>query len=67
MLPFVDVPSGPEFPGYYGRDDERGMPRVIRDTDPIEASYERYLRSGVIHFYFLLNVFPRYRIGLMYW
>ncbi|XP_009599059.1 RNA-binding protein 2-like isoform X2 [Nicotiana tomentosiformis] len=43
-----DVPSGPEFPGYYGRDDERGMPRVIRDTDPIEASYERYLRCGQI-------------------
>ncbi|XP_055829811.1 RNA-binding protein 1-like isoform X3 [Solanum dulcamara] len=43
-----DAPSGPEYPGYYGRADERGMPRVIRDADPIEASYERYLRSGQI-------------------
>lgn len=43
-----DAPSGPEYPGYYGRDDARGMPRVIRDVDPIEASYERYLSSGQI-------------------
>ncbi|XP_006360156.1 RNA-binding protein 2-like isoform X3 [Solanum tuberosum] len=56
LAPFVakrprseyDAPSGPEYPGYYGRDAERGMPRVGRDADPIEASYERYLRSGQI-------------------
>ncbi|KAK4344809.1 hypothetical protein RND71_034985 [Anisodus tanguticus] len=43
-----DAPSGPEYPGYYGCDDGRGMPRFIRDADPIETSYERYLRSGQI-------------------
>ncbi|KAH0660563.1 hypothetical protein KY289_029311 [Solanum tuberosum] len=56
LAPFVakrprseyDAPSGPEYPGCYGRDAERGMPRVGRDADPIEASYERYLRSGQI-------------------
>ncbi|WMV34044.1 hypothetical protein MTR67_027429 [Solanum verrucosum] len=47
-ISLVDAPSGPEYPGYYGRDAERGMPRVGRDADPIEASYERYLRSGQI-------------------
>lgn len=43
-----DAPSGSGYPGYYGRDEERGIPRVIRDADPLEASYERYLRSGQI-------------------
>ncbi|XP_060212142.1 RNA-binding protein 2-like [Lycium barbarum] len=43
-----DAPSGPAYPGYYGRDDERGMPRVTGGADPIETSYERYLRSGPI-------------------
>ncbi|KAM3308954.1 RNA-binding protein 1 isoform X1 [Capsicum chacoense] len=42
------APSGPEYPGYYGRVDERGMPGVISDADPLEASYERYLHSGQI-------------------
>lgn len=56
VFPFLDAPSGPEYPGYYGRDAERGMPRVGRDADPIEASYERYLRSGVLNFYFILRL-----------
>uniref|UniRef100_M0ZL65 Nucleic acid binding protein n=1 Tax=Solanum tuberosum TaxID=4113 RepID=M0ZL65_SOLTU len=39
------APSGP---GYY----ERGM---MRDKDSMEASYECYLRNGVLHFYLLLR------------
>ncbi|KAM3375776.1 RNA-binding protein 2-like [Capsicum galapagoense] len=42
------APSGPEYPGYYGRVDESGMPGIIRDADPLEASYEHYLCSGQI-------------------
>ncbi|XP_016499043.2 RNA-binding protein 2 isoform X4 [Nicotiana tabacum] len=43
-----DIPSRPEMPGYYGRNGEQGTHHAIRDTDPIEASYEQYLRSGQI-------------------
>nr|XP_033512242.1 RNA-binding protein 2-like isoform X2 [Nicotiana tomentosiformis] len=43
-----DIPSRPEMPGYYGRNDEQGTHHAIRDMDPIEASYEQYLRSGQI-------------------
>ncbi|XP_059304530.1 RNA-binding protein 2-like isoform X1 [Lycium ferocissimum] len=41
-----DVPSGPDVPGNYSRNNVQGMHHVIRDADPIESSYERYLRSG---------------------
>ncbi|XP_049369506.1 nuclear speckle RNA-binding protein A-like [Solanum verrucosum] len=40
-----EVPSSPEYPGYYDGDDERGM---MRSTASIEASYEHYLRTGQI-------------------
>ncbi|XP_010252574.1 PREDICTED: RNA-binding protein 1-like isoform X1 [Nelumbo nucifera] len=46
-----DVPGGLDFPGYYPRDDERGTHRVVRDTESIEASYERYLRSTQLSSY----------------
>ncbi|KAJ8536912.1 hypothetical protein K7X08_035313 [Anisodus acutangulus] len=41
-----DVPSGPKMPGNYSRNNAQGMHHAIRDTDPIESSYERYLQSG---------------------
>lgn len=41
-----EMPSGPDMPNYYPRDEERAGIRVIRDTDSINASYDRYLRSG---------------------
>lgn len=43
----ADVPSGHDLSNYYVREDERVSHRVIRDTDPIGASYDRYLRSSV--------------------
>ncbi|KAK4362888.1 hypothetical protein RND71_018129 [Anisodus tanguticus] len=38
-----DDPSGPEIPGNYSHINAQGMHHT---TDPIESSYERYLRSG---------------------
>ncbi|KAB5524074.1 hypothetical protein DKX38_021823 [Salix brachista] len=46
----VDVPSGRDLSNYYSRDD-RGALRVIRDSDSIGASYDRYLHSGTISSY----------------
>ncbi|KAL7254350.1 hypothetical protein ACSBR1_008699 [Camellia fascicularis] len=46
-----DVPSGHELPGYFTRDNERAAHRVMRDTDSIGASYDRYLRSAQISSY----------------
>ncbi|KAL0340951.1 UNVERIFIED_CONTAM: RNA-binding protein 1 [Sesamum radiatum] len=40
-----ELPSGHDLSGYYAREDDRGGLRVIRDTDSINASYDRYLRS----------------------
>ncbi|KAI3457972.1 hypothetical protein Pfo_014635 [Paulownia fortunei] len=40
--------SGHDMSGYY---DERAGHRVIRDTDSVNASYERYLRSAQISLY----------------
>lgn len=34
--------------GYYSRDEERTGHRAIRDTESIAASYDRYLRNGVL-------------------
>ncbi|KAL8519543.1 hypothetical protein ACS0TY_010468 [Phlomoides rotata] len=46
-----EMPSGPDLPSYYPRDDDRAGVRVIRDTDSINASYDRYLRSGQMSSY----------------
>ncbi|GLT48275.1 hypothetical protein SLA2020_219090 [Shorea laevis] len=46
-----DLPGGPDLPGYYSRDDDRGGLRGIRDTDSIGASYDRYLRSTQLSSY----------------
>ncbi|XP_011084538.1 RNA-binding protein 1-like isoform X1 [Sesamum indicum] len=40
-----EIPSRHDLSGYYAREDDRGGLRVIRDTDSINASYDRYLRS----------------------
>ncbi|KAK2992776.1 hypothetical protein RJ640_023289 [Escallonia rubra] len=40
-----DIPGGHEMSGYMVRDDERGAHRVLRDTDSIGASYDRFLRN----------------------
>ena len=44
-----DVPSGPEMLGSHSHNDVQGMHHAIRETDPIETSYEQYLRSGVLN------------------
>ena len=51
----VDVPAGHDLPNYYGRDDGRGAPRVMKEADSLGASYDRYLR-GVVHMIFSLNL-----------
>jgi hypothetical protein len=48
ILDLVDVPSGRDLSSYYSRDDDRGALRVVRDSDSIGASYDRYLHSGVL-------------------
>ncbi|KAK1305109.1 U1 small nuclear ribonucleoprotein A [Acorus calamus] len=45
---YPDMAGGPEMSGYYHRDEQSGPPRVIRESDSIGASYDRYLRSGQI-------------------
>lgn len=42
------MPGGSEVPGYYPREEERTGYRVVRDTDTLGASYDRYLRNGVL-------------------
>lgn len=46
----VDIPGGNDLPAYFPGDDDRGVSRGMRDTDSIEASYDRYLRSAVIDY-----------------
>ncbi|KAL1822308.1 hypothetical protein DCAR_0310136 [Daucus carota subsp. sativus] len=43
--PEYDVPAGHDLPNYYGRDDGRGAPRVMKEADSLGASYDRYLRG----------------------
>jgi len=47
---YPDAPAGPEMMVYYPRDEERTAHRSIRDTETINASYDRYLRNGVSSF-----------------
>lgn len=42
-----EMTSGANIANYYARDEERAGLRVIRDTDSINASYDRYLRSAM--------------------
>ncbi|KAJ6359441.1 hypothetical protein OIU76_001050 [Salix suchowensis] len=46
-----DIPSSRDLSSFYSRDDDRGALQVIRDSDSIGASYDRYLRSGTISSY----------------
>ncbi|ERN13345.1 hypothetical protein AMTRI_Chr09g21630 [Amborella trichopoda] len=43
----LGMPGGLEMSGYMQREEDRGT-RVIRDTESLGASYDRYLRSGQI-------------------
>ncbi|KAF5795458.1 putative RNA recognition motif domain, nucleotide-binding alpha-beta plait domain superfamily [Helianthus annuus] len=40
-----DGPGGRDMPGYAARQDARGTPLVVKDSDTIGASYDRYLRG----------------------
>ncbi|KAJ1388510.1 RNA-binding domain superfamily [Sesbania bispinosa] len=46
-----EVPGVNNLPSYFPHDDDRGGPRVIRDTESLDASYERYLRSAQVSSY----------------
>ncbi|CAH9070005.1 unnamed protein product [Cuscuta europaea] len=46
-----DPTSGHDLHGYYVGNDGRGVHRVIQDTDPMGASYDRYLQSAKISTY----------------
>ncbi|XBI06501.1 hypothetical protein VPH35_134509 [Triticum aestivum] len=47
----ADGPGAPEMAGYYPRDEERPGYAVVRDTQALNASYERFLRTGQIQSY----------------
>lgn len=47
FFPCIDIPGAPEMAGYYSRDEERPGYRPARDTEALNASYERFLRTGV--------------------
>ena len=49
LVHIVDVSGGGDMPGYFARDDERGTHThlVVKDSDTIGASYDRYLRVAV--------------------
>ncbi|GMN44353.1 hypothetical protein TIFTF001_013552 [Ficus carica] len=44
----MDGPGNHDLPGYFPRDDDRGAMRGARDTESINASYDRYLRSAQV-------------------
>ncbi|KAJ7959382.1 RNA-binding protein [Quillaja saponaria] len=43
-----DIPGHGDLPNYFLHDEDRGALRVIRDTESIGASYDRYLRSAQV-------------------
>lgn len=50
---FVDLarsvfPSAHEMPSYLVRDDDRGGPHAVKDTNSIGSAYDRYLQSAVM-------------------
>lgn len=47
LICITDVPGGRDLPSYFGREDERGSHLVVKDSDTIGASYDRYLRVTV--------------------
>ncbi|KAH7863466.1 hypothetical protein Vadar_017856 [Vaccinium darrowii] len=46
-----NVSGGLQLSGYFARDNERTANRVLRDTDSLGASYDRYLRNAQIASY----------------
>ncbi|XP_028790830.1 RNA-binding protein 1 isoform X1 [Neltuma alba] len=46
-----DVSGVHDMANYFPRDDDRGRLQVIRDTESLEASYERYLHSAQVSSY----------------
>ncbi|XP_004502693.1 RNA-binding protein 2-like isoform X2 [Cicer arietinum] len=46
-----DVSGVHNLPSYFPPDDDRGRLQVIRDTESLDASYERYLRSAQVSSY----------------
>lgn len=40
-----DLPGGRDLPSYFAREDDRGTHLVVKDSDTIGASYDRYLRG----------------------
>ncbi|CAM0912530.1 unnamed protein product [Alopecurus aequalis] len=47
----ADVPGASEMAGYHPRDEERAGYAAARDTQALNASYERFLRTGQIQSY----------------
>lgn len=47
----ADGPGAPEMASYYPRDEERPGYAAVRDTQALNASYERFLRTGQIQSY----------------
>ena len=45
---YEEMVGGPDYGTYVPRDEERIGQTVIRDTESISASYDRYLRNGVM-------------------
>jgi hypothetical protein len=41
--------------GYYPREEDRAGYAAVRETQALNASYERFLRTGVLIFIFLHN------------
>lgn len=59
ILDCVEMPSGQDTTSYYAPGNERAGNSVARDTDSVNASYERYLRTLVfLHIFFLS--FPKF-------
>lgn len=55
LLNFEDVSGVHNLPSYFPPDDDRGRLQVIRDTESLDASYERYLRSAVLIIFSVLK------------
>ena len=50
FLPIADLPpsvmpSAHVMPNYLSQDDDRGGPRVVKDTKSIGSAYDRYLQN----------------------
>ncbi|KAH0470609.1 hypothetical protein IEQ34_000332 [Dendrobium chrysotoxum] len=45
--PRPDYGGAPETLGYYPREDERTVHLAVKDTESINASYDRYLQNGI--------------------